>query len=209
MHTCIWDIFPLYIFHVSMYNGPEIPYTGGAFTMKETDRTKAVTHASPYPYVLLTSVDATGKPNAMGVGWWSFTSMNPPLIMVSVGKGRHTLDNIRATREFVVCFPGEGIAKGAWHCGIASGRDTDKLADAGLKTIPGKKVKAPVIEGSSTAIECTVVDEFETGDHIVFVGEMLAYHVDPEKPMHLYSLFYNTLVSMDTEGNNNFTLDFR
>ncbi|MBN1572115.1 MAG: flavin reductase family protein [Deltaproteobacteria bacterium] len=177
--------------------------------MKEIDWKEAVTHASPYPYILLTSVDKGGKPNAMGLGWWSFTSMNPPLILVSVGKSRFTLDNIRATKEFAVCFPGEGIAKGAWHCGVASGRDTDKLKDAGLKTIPGKAVKAPIIEGSSTAIECRVVDEFETGDHIVFVGEMLAYHGDPEKAMHIYSVFYSTLVSMDTKGNRNFALDFK
>ena len=177
--------------------------------MKEMNWKEAVTHASPYPYVLLTSVDKGGKPNAMGLGWWSFTSMNPPLILVSVGKTRHTLENIKATKEFVVCFPGEGIAKGAWHCGVNSGRDTDKLKDAGLNTIPAKVVKAPIIEGSSTAIECKVVDQLETGDHIVFVGEMVAYHGDPEKAMHIYSVFYSTLVSMDTEGNRNFALDYK
>ena len=177
--------------------------------MKEMDWKEAVTHASPYPYVLLTSIDKDGKPNAMGIAWWSFTSVDPPLILVSVGKGRYTLGNIRSTKEFVVCFPSETIAKGAWHCGIKSGKDTDKLKDAGLKTISAKRVKAPIIEGSSTAIECKVVDEYETGDHIVFVGEMLAYHGDPEKAMHIYSVFYSTLVSMDTEGNRNFALDFK
>jgi flavin reductase (DIM6/NTAB) family NADH-FMN oxidoreductase RutF len=176
---------------------------------QELNWKEAVTLASPYPYLLVTSVDKEGKPNAMGIGWWSFTSMNPPLFLVSVGKGRHTLECIKHTKDFVACFPGESIAKGAWVCGTKSGRDCDKLAEAGLSTIPAKKVKAPIIEGSTVAFECKVTDEIETGDHVVFVGEIVAMSGDPEKPMHLYSIFYNRLVSMDTEGNRNFTVDYK
>jgi len=177
--------------------------------LQEMNWGEAVTIASPYPYLLVTSTDKSGKPNAMGVGWWCFTSVSPPLLVVSIGKSRYTLECIRDSKEFVVCFPGEGIAKGAWQCGKKSGRGIDKLSDAGLKTRPGSKVKAPIIEGSTAAFECKVTDEMETGDHIVFVGEIVAMWGDKSIPMHLYSIFYNKLVSMDTEGNRNFALDFK
>jgi flavin reductase (DIM6/NTAB) family NADH-FMN oxidoreductase RutF len=177
--------------------------------LSEMNWKEAVTLASPYPYLLVTSRDATGVPNAMGVGWWSFTSMTPPLMLVSIGKGRYTLDCIRHTKDFVMCFPGKDIAKASWTCGVISGRDGDKLEKTGLKALDAKKVKSPIIEGSSAAFECVVTDEVETGDHIVFIGEIVAMHGDADNPQHLYSIFYNKLVSMDTEGNRNFFLEFK
>jgi len=177
--------------------------------LSEMNWKEAVTLASPYPYLLVTSRDSNGVPNAMGIGWWSFTSITPPLMLVSIGKGRYTLDCIRHTKDFVACFPGKDIVKESWTCGVISGRDGNKLEKTGLKIIDAKKVKSPIIAGSSVAFECTVTDEVETGDHILFVGEVVAMHGDADNPQHLYSVFYNKLVSLDNEGNRNFFLEFK
>jgi flavin reductase (DIM6/NTAB) family NADH-FMN oxidoreductase RutF len=168
--------------------------------LKEMNWKDAVTVASPYPYLLVTGTDKDGKPNAMGIGWWSFTSMNPPLMLVSIGKTRYTLECIRHTADFVACFPSQEQAAGAWLCGGRSGRGRDKLKEAGLKAVPAKAVKAPIIEGSTAAFECRVVNEVETGDHIVIIGEIVATHGDADRRMHLYSVFYSKLIAMDTEG---------
>ncbi len=168
--------------------------------LKDMNWNDAVTAASPYPYVLVTGMDKDGKPNAMGLGWWSFTSMKPPLMLVSIGKTRYTLECIRHTKDFVACFPSVEQAAGAWMCGVKTGKGRDKLKEAGLSTIPGKAVKAPIIEGSTAAFECKVINEVETGDHIVLIGEIVAMHGDPDKAMHLYSVFYDRLIGIDTEG---------
>jgi flavin reductase (DIM6/NTAB) family NADH-FMN oxidoreductase RutF len=169
--------------------------------LKEMNWKDAVTIASPYPYILITGTDKDGKPNAMGAGWWSFTSMAPPLALVSIGKTRYTHECVKHTNDFVICFPSEEQAKGAWACGIKSGRGRDKLAEAGLKAIPAAKVKAPIIEGCTAAFECKVINEVETGDHVVFVGEIVAMHGDVEKKSHLYSIFYEKLIGIDIDGN--------
>jgi flavin reductase (DIM6/NTAB) family NADH-FMN oxidoreductase RutF len=176
--------------------------------LKEMNWKDAVTIASPYPYILIAGRDKQGKPNAMGAGWWSFTSAKPPLMLVSIGKTRYTLECIRHTKDFVVCFPSEEQAKGAWMCGLKSGRALDKLAEAGLKAGPARQVKAPIIEGCTAAFECKVVNEVETGDHIVVVGEIVAMHGDPSKPMHLYSVHYERLISLDTSGKVNTALNY-
>jgi len=182
---------------------------GDTVMLSDMNWKDAVTLASPYPYLLVTSRDAKNVPNAMGLGWWSFTSMTPPLLVISIGKGRYTLECIRHTKDFVACFPGKDIAKESWSCGVLSGRDGDKLEKLGLKTIDAKKVKSPIIDGSCVAFECVVTDEMETGDHILFVGEIVAMHGDAEKPQHLYSVFYSKLVCLDNEGNRNFFLEFK
>jgi flavin reductase (DIM6/NTAB) family NADH-FMN oxidoreductase RutF len=168
--------------------------------LKEMNWKDAVTIASPYPYLLVTGMDKDGKANAMGVGWWSFTSMNPPLMLVSIGKPRYTLECIRHTKDFVACFPSEEQAAGAWLCGGKTGRGRDKLTEAGLSTIPAKLVRAPIIAGCTAAFECRAANEVETGDHIVIVGEIVACHGDTEKSMHLYSVFYSQLIAMNTAG---------
>ncbi len=177
--------------------------------MAEIDLSKALELSSPYPYTLLTSVDKQGKPNVMGVAWWTFTCLQPPMIAVAVGHPRYTHECIQSCREFVLCFPSEAQAKAAWLCGIKSGRNTDKFAAAGLKAAPAKVVKPPLIEGVTVAYECKVVAEMPCGDHTLFSGEVVAIHGDPKTPKHLYSVHYRKLVSIDWQGATNFGLEYK
>jgi flavin reductase (DIM6/NTAB) family NADH-FMN oxidoreductase RutF len=62
-------------------------------------------------------------------------------------------------------------------CGKKSGRDVDKFKLAKLTPKKGVKVNAPLIEESPVSIECKVVKEVEAGDHVWFIGEVLAAHV--------------------------------
>lgn len=47
-------------------------------------------------------------------------------------------------------------------------------------------MKVPTIDGVTVAFECKVVDNLETGDHTVFVGEVVGMSGNPTKPGHLY-----------------------
>ena len=76
-------------------------------------------------------------------------------------------------KEFVVNYPCLDQADAAQICGTKSGRDGDKMKLAGLKLADSKAVQVPTIEGVTVAFECEVVDQFETGDHTVFVGKVV------------------------------------
>jgi flavin reductase (DIM6/NTAB) family NADH-FMN oxidoreductase RutF len=177
--------------------------------MGEIDLSTAIELCSPYPYTLVVTVDKQGKPNVMGVAWWTFTSVQPPMIAVSVGHPRYTHECLQNCKEFVVCFPSEEQAKAAWFCGTKSGRAMDKFAAAGLKAAPAKVVKPPIIEGVTVAYECKVVAEMECGDHTLFSGEVVAIHGDPKKAQHLYSVHYRKLVSIDWQGAVDFDLEYK
>ena len=85
---------------------------------------------------------------------------------------------------------------GAWLCGEKSGRDIDKFKETGFRTVSSKIVKPPIIEGSTVAYECKVVDKLETGDHTLYIGKIVAIHGTPEKPSHLYSIHYYRLIDL-------------
>ena len=177
--------------------------------MKEIDLNTAIELGSPYPYTLVFTLDKQAKPNVMGLSWWTFTCLQPPMIAISVGHPRYTHECLEACSEFVLCFPSEEQAKAAWLCGIKSGRKTDKFAEAGLTTVASKVVKPPTIEGSTVAYECKVVAQMECGDHTLYNGEVVAIHGDLQRAKHLFSIHYRKLVSIGHKGDVDFTIQYK
>jgi flavin reductase (DIM6/NTAB) family NADH-FMN oxidoreductase RutF len=168
--------------------------------MQTLDRQTALTLASPFPYVLVTTVDAAGKPNAIGLGWWTFTSWEPPMIAISVGHGRYSHECLQGCGEFVLCFPSAELARPAWKAGRASGRKFDKFGPGGLRAVPAKRVRPPLVEGSTVAFECKVVNRVESGDHTLFIADVVELHGSPDKVAHLYSIHYTKLVAIGSDG---------
>lgn len=174
--------------------------------LKEISWDEALEWASPFPYVLAVTVDKDGRPNAIGLAWWTFVSWDPKMVAISVGTGRYSYQCLKHLGEFALCFPSEGIKEGAWLCGVKSGRKVDKFKEAGFKQVPAKVITPPLIEGSTVALECRVVKEVEVGDHLLFVADIVAIHGDPEQLRHLYSIHYRKLVSIDCKGYYRFDL---
>lgn len=132
--------------------------------------------ARKYPewIVLISTRDSEGRPNIMPAGWSMFTSHDPPLYAVSVGLTRYTHDVIHATGEFVVAYPAEGMGPDIRHTGNHSG--PDKLKDTSFELLPADVVKAPLIKGAIVNLECKLHSSLQTGDHTIFVGEIVKAH---------------------------------
>jgi len=177
--------------------------------MKEVGLNTAIELGSPYSYTLVVTLDRKAKPNVMGLSWWTFICLQPPMIAISVGHGRYTHECLQICKEFVLCLPSEEQAKGAWLCGIKSGRKTDKLAEARFSTSPARVVSPPIIEESTVAYECKVVGQMECGDHTLYNGEVVAIYGDPQKASHLFSIHYRRLVSIDCQGNADYGLEYK
>ena len=113
------------------------------------------------------------------------TSYKPPMYAVSVGYARHSRENILATGEFTIAYPGPEMGNAIHYCGTRSGRDGDKLPGSGLVTIPAEQINAPLLEGAVANLECRLVSQAETGDHTIFIGQVLAAHVADEPAARL------------------------
>jgi flavin reductase (DIM6/NTAB) family NADH-FMN oxidoreductase RutF len=164
--------------------------------------------SAPFPYVLATTIKPNGTPNAIGIGSWIFASWTPPVAGISVAPARYSYQCLEACGEFVLCFPSPEIARQAWMAGTKSGRDFDKFGQGGLVALPAKKVKPPIIEGSTAAFECRVINKVETGDHTLFIGSIVEMHGCPDKLAHLYCTNGGKLVAIGSDGAMNFDLDY-
>jgi flavin reductase (DIM6/NTAB) family NADH-FMN oxidoreductase RutF len=132
----------------------------------------------PLHLVLVSCVGKDGKPNVTTVAWAMPTSNDPPLLAISLAPTRHSHKLIAETDEFIVNIPTLEILQAVYACGSLTGRSFDKFKKAGLTPVPGRRVKAPAIRECVAHLECTVEDQFTTGDHTVFVGKIVAAYAD-------------------------------
>lgn len=127
--------------------------------------------------VYLVSAKHEGKKNIISIGMFAFFSGKPTLVGVGIGPARYSFELIRQSGEYVVNVVDEKLMKAVRICGRKSGREVDKFELANLTPARAVAVKAPLIQESPVSIECKVVKEVETGDHVWFMGEVLAVHV--------------------------------
>ena len=59
-------------------------------------------------------------------------------------------------------------------------RTSDKFAETGLTPAPASQVASPLIAECPVNIECKLIHSLELGSHTLFVGQILAVHVDEE-----------------------------
>lgn len=138
----------------------------------------ANTTAYPTPAWVVGTYDAQGKPNVMTAAWAGICCSKPPSVTVSLRKATYTFGNIEARRAFTVNVASAAQVEAVDYFGIVSGRDTDKLADAGLTPVRSKLVDAPYVEEFPLVLECELIHAIEIGLHTAFIGEILDVKVD-------------------------------
>jgi len=132
----------------------------------------------PMHTVLVSCVGKSGRPNVLPLAWVMPTSREPPLIAISISPNRHSHALIEESDEFVVNLPTVDIIKETLACGRTSGKTSDKFSENGLTPLPARKVKAPIIKECIAHLECKMHSRFETGDHTIFVGEIVEAYVN-------------------------------
>jgi len=154
-----------------------------------TTHTEAIGRKYPESVVIAIAKDREGKYNPITLGWSMITSGQPPMMAISVGLGRHSLEAIRSAKEFVISFPSAEMAEDALFFGTRSGRDTDKLAARNAPTQPASEVDCVILSDAVANFECKLASELVTGDHVIFVGRIVASHVNQnDKVQRLYTL---------------------
>lgn len=115
-----------------------------------------------------------GRRSICPVAWTMRTSISPTMMAVSVAPTRFTHGLIEGAGAFVLAYPGRDLAQATAYCGTHSGREVDKFAQAGVTALPARRVAAPLIAECEANLECHVVGRLVTGDHAIFVGEVVA-----------------------------------
>ena len=137
----------------------------------------------PSPAALIVSIDENKKPNVMTAGEvFNIGLKEPTIIGVAIRKARHTHTLIMKTSQFSVNLPTAAILDKVDLVGTVGGRDgLDKFSEYGLTPVKSSVIEAPIIEECPVNLECKLLNVSEVGDHDLFLGEVVAMHVDSDK----------------------------
>lgn len=129
--------------------------------------------AVPTPVWLVGTYDSEGKPNLAAVAWGGICCSDPPSVAISLRKSRHSYDAILERKSFTINVPSEAFVCAADYAGMASGRDADKFAVAGLTPVRSDLVDAPYVSEFPLVLECRLLRTVEVGIHTQFIGEII------------------------------------
>ncbi|HUT01538.1 MAG TPA: flavin reductase family protein [Phycisphaerae bacterium] len=142
----------------------------------------------PEQVVIALARDAGGKCNPITLGWAMQTSISPPMMAISIGLPRYSHEVFQNAEDFVIAMPSELQEKETLFYGTKSGRDVDKLAEFGATLQPAAKVDCVLLAEAVANFECRKAGELLTGDHTIFVGEVVCAHAHEKEMNRLYTL---------------------
>jgi len=129
--------------------------------------------------------------NTMTVSWGAFGWLwHRPLAVVVVRPTRHTYGFMERFEDFTLSLFPEDYEAALLLCGQASGRDTDKVAEAELTPEPARAVRSPTFAEAELVLECRkayfddleprhfldprIHGEYHDDHHRVYFGEVVA-----------------------------------
>ena len=123
---------------------------------------------------------AHGAERSCATGTVMYVSHVPPMVAIAEHPGSRTTRLIQASREFSVSL----LHDAQQELAVAAGRSAegpDKFASLGIpvREQPGQAI--PEVAGSLATMWCRVTEERPTGDHILFVGEVVGAVTDDQK----------------------------
>ncbi len=149
--------------------------------MQEVTSKEAFNKYRPNNVVFVLSVDGRGRPNGMIASMTTKCSNTPPMIAVAISNEGHTHKLIRQSKEFVIAVPNKALEKEVEYFGSTHSNEVDKFKETKLATVPAKHLKTPLIKDATVNFECKLISETPAGNHILFIGEVLASYVNDKK----------------------------
>lgn len=120
--------------------------------------------------VTIVSATHLGVQHGMTVSSFTSVSLEPPLVLVSLERGRTTHTLIERSHCFGVSILGQNYSA---ISDLFAGRQTENNDRfAGLVTF-NLISDIPLLEGCLAAFDCRVVSSYESGTHTLFVGEVI------------------------------------
>ena len=145
----------------------------------------------PRPIAWISTRSANGVANCAPFSFFNVFSEEPPLCVIGInprsdGAMKHSLKNIRRTREFVVNLVDEATANAMHVSSRELPEDESEFESAGLSEAPAALVQHPRIAEAAACLECRLERVIEiSGTRQLVLGEIVLVHardgiIDPQ-----------------------------
>jgi flavin reductase (DIM6/NTAB) family NADH-FMN oxidoreductase RutF len=155
----------------------------------------------PRPIGWIASISTEGINNLAPFSYFNAAGEDPPHVMFSVNRANHsnkdTLNNVLATKEFVVNMVTESTVVQMNDTAQAVSAEVDEFVLAGVTPIPSVLVKPMRVKESPVQFECKLVHHYFLEDHknggsCVIIGRIVMMHFADEVLLDNYKINLET-----------------
>jgi len=136
---------------------------------------------------IVTTRDGQGRSLGLTVTAFCSVSLEPPLVLVCVDHRSEAHVGFRHAGRFGISVLAEGQEDVSRRF---AGGGAAKFA--GLKLMDGG-TGVPLIPGALAHLECRVAATHQAGDHMIYIGEVVAVDVQPGRPLLYHDRDYRRL----------------
>jgi flavin reductase (DIM6/NTAB) family NADH-FMN oxidoreductase RutF len=126
---------------------------------------------------VVTTREADGAPRGMTANSFTSVSLDPPLVLVCIGRGSSNIDAFQAADHFAVNILGDGQSEVAT---AFAARGIDRFATV---THRAASTGAPVLEDCLSWFDCTLHQRVDAGDHVILIGRVEDFGTRPSDPL--------------------------
>jgi flavin reductase ActVB len=129
---------------------------------------------------VVTTRDDAGHPYGFTASSFCPVSMDPPLILVCIGRSARAFDAFYSCERFVVSILADQHREMAERFGRGL---ADKFGPGG---VTATRDGLPAVRGALAVIECESAGRYDAGDHVILMGLVYRLQTTPGRPI-IYS----------------------
>lgn len=126
---------------------------------------------------IITTLGEDGTPRGMTANSFTSVSLDPPLVLICVGKSASSCEAFEKSGSFAVNILHE---RQAGVSGVFASKSADKFSNVDYCAV---HTGAPVLTDNLSWFDCTVYDKHVAGDHLILVGQVQAFGASPAAPL--------------------------
>ena len=155
----------------------------------------------PRPIAWIATIDDAGTNNLAPFSYFNMVGDDPPHVMFSTRRdnnsNKDTLNNILATKQFVVNMVTEALAEQMNSTAQAVPAEVDEFQMVGVTPIPSSVVKPMRVKESPIQLECEMVHHYFLEDHkqggaCIVIGRVVRMHFDESVLLEDYKINMET-----------------
>lgn len=141
----------------------------------------------PRPIGWVSTISEDGVLNLAPFSFFNAVGEDPPHVMFSTVRSgntnKDTLNNVLATKQFVVNMATEELVEAMNASSINLPPDGNEFEYAGLTPAPSELVRPPRVKESPISFECELVHHYSLEGHkdggaTIMIGRIVMFHVD-------------------------------
>ena len=143
---------------------------------------------------IITTRTADGKPLGLTANSFNSVSLNPPLVLWSLANSSMSLETFKTAPHWavhVLASDQEALS------GRFAKRGEDKFAGLDFDTGVGD---IPLLRGCTARFQCKTAFQYEGGDHVIFVGEVISFDRADSSPLVFHGGRYAHAAHRDASG---------